>query len=329
MNKIPSLFRNSKLYRAAARAGGRVSAVKQRLLRVFIVVLIVRTIQEMSEDDASHMAAGVAYYAIFSLFPLLLGLIAIFSFFLESGDVQSRVTEFATEFLPGSEQFVESNIDAVFALRGALGIFAILGLFWSGSAVFGAVTRAVNRAWDVHKDRPIYVSKPRQLAMALGVGLLFWMSISVATFSNFAAELADVDAPVMGFLVANVGRAILQGTSLVMTIGIFLLLYKFLPNTRTYWRFVWPGAVVAGVLFEVSKNLFITYLNQFANFDNVYGSVAPVIVLLFWTYVSGLILILGAELSAEYGRLKMGLDRGVLLIHARKPDEDEDDEPYG
>ncbi|MCI0438316.1 MAG: hypothetical protein L0177_04200, partial [Chloroflexi bacterium] len=60
-----------------------------------------------------------------------------------------------------------------------------------------------------------------------------------------------------------------------------------------------------------------------------YGSVAPVIVLLFWTYVSGLILILGAELSAEYGRLKMGLDRGVLLIHARKPDEDEDDEPYG
>ena len=90
---------------------------------------------------------------------------------------------------------------------------------------------------------------------------------------------------------------------------IFLLIYRFMPNTKTYWRYIWPGAIVAAVLFESAKNLFLTYVDQFANFENVYGSLAPVIALLLWAYVSSFILILGAELSSEYGRLRRGVRR--------------------
>ena len=108
-------------------------------------------------------------------------------------------------------------------------------------------------------------------------------------------------------------------------LAVFLLIYRFMPNTRTYWRYIWPGALVAAVLFELTKNVFIVYLDRVANFENVYGALAPVIVLLMWTYVSSIVLIFGAEISSEYGRLKQGVGRGVL-IHPHHDPADHGDE---
>ena len=304
----------------------RSNAVSKRLRRIFVVELVVRTVQETSDDDGTHMAASVAYYTFFSLFPLLLGLIALLSLFLEPESIETRLTDFATDYLPGSEDLVEGNIDAVLRLRGALGVVAILGLFWSGSAIFGAVTRAVNRAWDVQQDRPFFISKPRQLAMALGVGILFLLSLSAVVAVRLAGRFDDSDVPGVGFLVNIGGQVLLQGFSFLLTLAIFLLVYKFMPNTKTYWRYIWPGAIVAAVLFELAKNIFVLYLNQFASFETVYGSMAPVIVLLLWAYVSSFILILGAELSSEYGRLREGVERGVLLHPGEPPSGDGSDE---
>ena len=281
--------------------------------RFFVVRLLVRTAQEMSDDDATHMAASVSYYALFSIFPLLLGLIMFLSIFLESSEVQTKLTEFTGDFLPGSKELIDTNIDAVLKLRGALTLVAALGLIWTGSAIFGALTRAVNRAWDVHRDRPFHISKPRQLAMALGVGVMFLVSLGSATAVRLSERFADSDVAGAAFLVNVGGQVLLQGTALLLTLGTFLMIYKFMPNTKTYWRYIWPGAVVGALLFELAKNLFILYLNRLSSFENVYGSLAPVIVLLLWAYVSSLILIMGAELSSEYGRLREGVDRGVLL----------------
>ncbi len=293
--------------------------VRDRLGRVFVIRLLLRTAHELSDDDGPHMAAGVAYYAFFSLFPLLLGLITILSWFMESADVQSRVVRLAGSYLPGSSELIASNIEAVFRLRGVLGVFAILGLLWSSSAIFGAVTRAVNRAWDVHRDRPFFISKPRQLGMALGLGVLFLLSLATATFVRFASDLVEAGLPQVSFLVASGGQVLFQAISFLFTILIFLSMYKFMPNTKTYWRYVWPGALVGAVLFETAKNLFIIYLNRFTSFENVYGSLAPVIVLLLWTYISSFVVILGAELSSEYGRLKRGVGRGELLHPVAAP----------
>ena len=158
--------------RIAVVTGRRTGPPRRRLRRVFIVALLIRTLQEMSADDATHMAASVAYYVLFSLFPLLLGIIALLSYFQEPQDIQTQLTDVAGDYLPASRELIETNVDSVLRFRSAIGLFAILGLFWSGSAIFGAVTRAVNRAWDVHTDRPLYISKPRQLLMALGVAIL-------------------------------------------------------------------------------------------------------------------------------------------------------------
>ena len=316
---LPDLRGNAVIQRVESAARRRAAPVIDALRRRFLVALVVRTLQEMSDDDGTHMAAGVAYYAIFSLFPLLLGLIAVFNFLPESETTQAQLTDFVGDYLPGSQELLDRNVE----VGGALGVVAIFGLIWSGSAIFGAVTRVVNRAWDVHKDRPLFVSKPRQMAMALTVGIMFLVSLSAATFVNAAGKYADSDLPALGFLVDTGGKVLLQATAFLLTLMTFLLVYKLMPNTKTYWRYIWPGAVVATVLFELAKTMFILYLERFAGFESVYGSLGDVIVLLLWVYVSSLILILGAELSSEYGRLREGVGRGVLL-HPRgatPPDE--------
>ncbi len=280
--------------------------------------LVVRTIQELGDDDATHMAAGVAYYAILSLFPLLLGLIALFSLLLESETVQENLFDFFQTYLPSSTDVLESNIKAVIRLRGGLGLLSLIGLLWASSAIFGAITRAVNRAWDIDHDRPFYIAKLRHLVMALGVGILFLLSLSATTALEV---LGRVELPFVGRLSFLENAAINLGTRFLpflFTITIFLIIYKFIPNTKTFWRYVWPGALLAAILFEIAKSLFVFYLNNFADYQAVYGSVGAVIALLVWTYISAFVLILGAEFSSEYGRLREGLGRGILIAARSK-----------
>lgn len=280
--------------------------IRARLLEIPAVQLVARTVQELGADDATHMAAGVAYYAILSLFPLLLGLLAIFGMFLPSEAIQEELFEFFERNLPGATDVLERNIEDVIQLRGAIGLISLVLLFWSASAMFGALGRAINRAWDIHQDRPFHIRKLRDLTMALGTGVLFALSVgATAVFSI----LQGMDLPGVG-TVADSGARFL---GFLFSLAIFLLLYKFMPNTKTFWRYVWPGALLAAILFEIAKTLFVFYLDRFATYESVYGSVASVIILLVWIYISAFILILGAEFSAEYGRMREGVSRGVPL----------------
>lgn len=291
----------------------RTRAIVQRLRRIFALRLIARTLQEMSDDDATHMAAAMSYYALVSLFPLTLGLISISSFFSEDAQTQRTIIDWVVSFLPGSEILIQANIDVVLQARGTIGVFALVGLVWTGSAVFGGITRSINRAWDVRQDRPLHISKAIQLVMALLTGLLFLFSTSISTFLRAYERFAYLDIPYASSLVETSSIIILYASSFVLVLMVFLILYKFVPNTKTYWRYIWIGALVAAALFETTKNLFIWYLNTFTNFGSVYGTLASVVALMLWAYLSGIILILGAELSSEYGRIRRGIDRGSLL----------------
>lgn len=308
------------IQRTSDRINNRYGGIIDRIRRIFVVELTIRVFREMSEDDLTHMAAGVAYYALFSLFPLVIGMITVFSYFLEPEQIQANISGAIGGFLPGSEQFVQDNIEGILNIRSALGLFSFLGLLWSGSAMMGALDRAINRAWDIHNDRPFYIGKPRHILMVISVGIMFPISMSSAAIVRTAQELPSLDLPVVGFVIDNMGYIILQGMSFVLMLVIFLMMYKMVPNTKTYWRYVWPGALVAAVLFETSKNLFILYLEQFASYQNVYGSVAPVIVLLFWAYVSSFIVLMGAELCSEYERLKHNVERGTVRHDRQNPD---------
>ena len=110
------------------------------------VGILYRAIRKGLKDQAHDMAAAVAYYAFFSIFPLLLGIIAVAGYFLDSASLQEQLHDLLTNALPGSGELVRSNLQAVIEARGALGAIGLLGLLWSASSAFGAITRSINRA---------------------------------------------------------------------------------------------------------------------------------------------------------------------------------------
>ena len=280
-----------------------------RLGRSPQVRLITRVAQKIGEDDASHMAASVSYYAVLSIFPLVIALSAIIGWIAGSESRQDELVEFVVGFLPGSEQFVRDSIEGAERFRTTLSVAAVLGLIWLGSAVFGSITLVVNRAWGIRENPPFYKNKPRQLAMALGVGILFVLSVGITGFMQWATTIEIGSRSASDILGGEFFALLLRIPAALITFSIFLAIYKYLPNTKTYWRYVWTGAALATVLFEIAKNLFLYYLSAFAVFDQLYGSVASVIVLMVWTYLCSMILILGAEVASEYGRMRMGTTR--------------------
>ena len=305
----------SRIRLTSAIVGVGIEKIKRELSRTRLgsappVRLVIRVIQEIGEDDGTHMAASVSYYAILSLFPLALGLSALVGHFAGSLERQREVVDFVVDFLPGSEGFVRESVTGMSRFKEVLGLSSLVGLFWTGSAVFGSISRAVNRAWDVRHHPPFYKNKPRQLTMAVGVGILFLISTGLSSVLQWAASIHMGDQTIAEILGGTATALVLRLPTFAITLGIFLAIYKYLPNTKTYWGDVWLGAVIAGVLFELTKSAFIWYLNTIASYYQIYGSVASIIVLMVWTYISALILIVGAEFASEYGRMKRGKQRG-------------------
>ncbi|MDO8491166.1 MAG: YihY/virulence factor BrkB family protein [Dehalococcoidia bacterium] len=281
------------------RLNTRLQRIKYRLLKIPAVQLISRTAEGSSNHDALQRAAGVAYYAILSIFPLLLGLIALFGFILPSVNLQDELLRFAGKNFPGATDILNQNIVSIVKLRGAMGLLSIVVLFWGASALFSAINLAINRAWDIRQDRPFFISKVRELGMALSVGILFLLSLVAGAIIAILRGVFDL--PAAKLMIVDVGSRLV---AFLLILAVFLLLYKLIPNTRTYWRYVWPGALLAAILFEIARTSFVFYLETFANYQLIYGSIASIIALLVWIYYSAFIMILGAAFTFQYGRMR-------------------------
>ena len=304
----------SRVQSAALRTKGRYDWAVRKATRIEIVELCRRTFRELGPDHAMDMAASVAFYALLSLFPLIIAVIGLFSLVLEQADVERGVYWFFNAYLPGSDDLIRANVEVVGSIRGFQGVIGLLGLVWTSSMLAGAISRAVNRAWDIEDDPPIYIDKPRQIAMVIGLAPLLLMSIAATTALHLAGS---INLPLVGRLTIlenDTINLVTQVLPFAFSLVIFLMIYKHAPCTHTRWRYVWPGAVVAAVLFEIAKNIFALYLDTFADHERIYGSLASVIVMMGWVYVSGLILIIGAEFASEYERVREGVVRGHLVF---------------
>jgi len=267
--------------------------------------LLRATGREFQNDDGSTMAAAIAYYALFSFFPVVLLMITVSSFFFTSATAQKEVIAWAERYIPTSGDLIRANIGQILRARGAVSLLAILSLLWSGSGIFSALDRAVNRAWNVTELRPFWRQKLLAFGMIVGAGGLLLISIVSTTFFNVIRRLR---LPLTGWqlfgkwlMFPNLLSTLLPVT---LTILIFLLLYRILPNTTVRWSDVWPGALLTSLGWELAKYLFTWYLANFASYNLVYGSVALLIAFLAWSYYTGLILILGAEFTAEFARTR-------------------------
>jgi membrane protein len=271
-------------------------SLSESLSRLPVVGPVVRALLKSRHDHAKDMAASIAYFSFFSLFPLFLGIIAVGSLFLDSAEIQSRLDRLLADTLPGSADFVRTNVETLIRLRGAAGVASIAGLLWSASKMFGAVNRGINRALGLTRTHPFYLSPLRYFLLTLTVSLLLFLSMAVSTGVDLLAQL---DPGLFGDRVDNL--LTLLGGHMTSYLFVFVMLgalYYLVPYERPSWREVLPGALFAAFLYELGKAGFMLYIENVAHLKAVYGSVSSIIVLLLWLYYSARVLLFGAELIA-------------------------------
>jgi len=260
------------------------------------LLLVGRVLVGMKRDDLGHLAAGFAYYALFSVFPLLIGFLAIIGLFVESNTLQRDFLTFVSNNLPGSGPFVTENLLNIVEIRGVLSFSAIVIALFLGRSVFAAISRSINRASGLRRDRPFYIAIPIQLGLIIPIGSLFILSNAVTSIFELFND-PTVGPQELGWL-TNIGLRYL--TPLVITLFVFTMLYRFVPNRSMQWKWIWPGAIVSTILFEMVKNAFVWYVETVPTYTQLYGALTSVIVLMLWAYISGLILMLGARINYEY-----------------------------
>jgi membrane protein len=287
--------------------------IQNHILSVRFIRFMMRVIQEMGDDNGTNMAASVAYYAFLSLFPLLLGLIGFLGLILPSQSVQNQIFSYIQNNLPGARDIIENNIRQVIQLRGALGIIGIIGLLWSGSTLMSTLGSAINLAWDIPRQIPFYLQKLRDIGLTIGLGILFFISLASSAILNF---IPVGSIPIVGSYFVQL---FLRIVAFALAFVIFLILFKVMPNTKSYWRHIWPGALFTAVLFEIGRVIFLYYINNFTNYQAVYGTIGSVIALLVWIYYSAVMVIIGAEFTAEYSRLRRGIGKGTRSHSMAKP----------
>lgn len=255
-----------------------------------------RTFAIFFEINGDQRAASFAFYAFFSLFPLILLTVTVGSKFLAPEVITGTVIEYVDSVIPLNPEDageVFRIIEGIMQSRTGLGIAALLGILWASSHFFLSLVRAVNRAW--HTVELDWWKVPlKNLAMigifgsALGVGIL--VPVIVSTLENF--RFFDP-----GFLpgVLNVVRYLLP--SLVLFYGL-LILYKLSPRRRTLFREVWVAALLVTVALKLLQQLLLFYTNNVWHVNAIYGAMGILVVLLLWVYLCGMLIILGGCLCA-------------------------------
>lgn len=273
------------------------------LPRVRPAWLVWEAYQKFLRDDALPMAGAIAYSALFSVFPLLLGVIAVVSLFVDRGQVRQALMATLVDYLPPeTAAFVDRNVAEVLRARGTFGVVAILGLFWSATSVAAMVRHTLNRIWGVQQPRPFLFRKLVELALVAAGGLFLMTSLISSAALRVLSAYPGL-APAVSRFHQWGGSALLGLAAPVLLSALALLvIYRYLPNVLIPWRNAVAGAVVGGILFEVTKRAFFWYLESFARYEVVYGSLTGIIVFLVWLYVSAVILLFGAELAYQVGR---------------------------
>lgn len=251
------------------------------------------------EERGSEAAAGLAYYAFFSIFPMILVFIVIGSFFVDRNVVQQQILNMLQGVLPGAKDLVIGNIDRVLQLRGAVTFMALITLIWSATSVFNILAKNINRAFPKAVVPDFFKGRWMGFLMFLALGLLILLAFAITTGVGLipAIQIPFNDKSLHETLLWQIG-------SFMIPIGFntlaFWAMYFWVPSVEVSRKASLISAVVTGVTWEILNNAFTWYLSSgLSQYRLVYGSVWTVVALLFWIYLTSSLALLGAHLTAS------------------------------
>ena len=261
--------------------------------------ILFRVKDEISEDQLSIVAAGVAFYAMLALFPALIALVSIYGLVSDPVAVEQQVSSFYS-VLPGDvARIVGSQLDGIVSSTSAgLSLsfaISVAVALWTASSGMLALITGVNIAYD-EKDTRSYV-RQRLLAIGFMFGAIVVVTVLVAGIVAVPIVVRAVGLGGGTLALVNYGRWPLLG---LVFFGALSALYRYGPDRRNpQWRWVTWGAAAATGLWLLGSLGFSFYVSQFGKFNETYGTLGAVIVLLLWLYLSAFIVLLGAELNSE------------------------------
>ena len=257
-------------------------------------------------DRGSQMAAAMSYYALFSLFPLTLLAVSIFGIVLRDQPFQDRVLAAILEVLPIEDETIADALRGAANLGPTLTLVSALASLWTAAALSASLRSALNVVFTTEQGRPYLRSKALDFLLLPVLGLPFIGGVALTTaWRVMVREASDRWEFLHGWLGIVWWSGILAIPAALMFFA-FLMTFWLLPNQRLALRYLWPGALVAALLFEGLKQAFAFYVHGLATFDVVYGPLSSVILLLFWVYLTATIVVFGAEVSAALPGINEG-----------------------
>jgi membrane protein len=258
--------------------------------------LAVTTAKYLLRTEVHTFAFSVAANAILAFFPFVVLLMTLIRRVFRSRVMNDVVVELLRDYLPAGQDFVIRNLNAMVNSRHSVQIVSLMILLVTSSGVFLPLEVALNRIWRFPNNRSYLGNQLISLALAFGCGVLALLSIAMTTGSVTLMELL-LRGHGSGFI-RMVGFVVMKAFAIAASIAIFFLIYWLLPNGKVPARAVLPAAIVMGLLSEALKYGYILAL-PWLNFAEVYGPFALSVSMMFWAFLSGLLLLAGANLSAE------------------------------
>jgi membrane protein len=293
-----------------------------------------RTWSEIRKDDVLDLAAQLSYYWTLALFPAILFLLALASFFPLANYLNDIGRALGPFVSPQILDLIQDEMQSLANSQdGGLLTFGVLGAIWSSSAALVSIVNALNRAYDIKEARPWWKVRLIAILLTLGTAAFVLIALTLVLIGPRAAEWIGQRTGWGAMLTYS--WLILQWPLVFVLFATGIgLIYYFAPDADQDWSWLTPGAIGATVLWLVISLLFKLYIVRFTHYEATYGTVGGIIVLLTWLYLSGLAILCGAELNAEIehasphgkgpeqktpkGRLIIGKRAARLFAHARR-----------
>ena len=257
-----------------------------------------RTMAEVKNDHVPLLSAGVAFYAMLALFPALIGLITVYGLVADPAQVEEQITSF-TSGMGSAGSLIQDQLSSIVqgsssALSWGLAA-SLAGVLWSASSGMQNLIKATNVVYDETETRKFF--KLRGLALLLTIGAILFMVIAIGLVAVLPAVLGNLGLGVVGRIATQVARWVLLALVVVIALAV---IYRLAPDRDDpRWNWVSAGAIVATVLWLIGSALFSFYINNFGSYNETYGTLAGVIVLMLWLFLTSFIVLFGAEINSE------------------------------
>jgi len=291
------------------------------------MAILKRTVREFQEDNLSDWAAALTYYGLLALFPALIAMVSLLGIFGDPQTTTAKLTEIITELGPeSSAETFKGPIESIVKDQSAAGFAFVFGLalaLWSASGYVGAFIRASNIIYETPEGRPFWKLRPLQIAVTLAMIVLMAL---LAVGLVLTGPVVEAIAGPVGLSSTAVDIWNVAKWPVMALIFIFMVdvLFYASPNAKVRgFRWVTPGAIVAIVVWALASALFAFYVANFGSYDKTYGTLAGLVVLLLWFWITNLAILFGHQLNAERERsaeIEEGLPRAEQEIQLEPRD---------